>query len=94
MSAADRDPVVSELRTQIAELDRAIIEAVNRRLELVAVLKRHKADRGLPFLDPEREAWLLDRRAEANPGPLSEQGLRNFYAGLLELVKRELGEGS
>jgi chorismate mutase len=87
--AAD-DPVVNELREQIAELDRSIIASVNRRLELVARLKRHKEEQGLPFFDPEREAYLVSSQVEANPGPLSEKGLRRFYTGLLALVKREL----
>jgi hypothetical protein len=34
---------------------------------------------------------MLDDRARENGGPLSESGLRAFYAGLLALTKRELG---
>jgi chorismate mutase len=63
---------------------------VNARLELVGRLKRHKESRGIPFLDPDRERQLLDELAQANHGPLSPEGLRELYARLLELTKREV----
>jgi chorismate mutase len=85
------DPVIEALREQIAELDRKIVAGVNRRLELVAELKRYKEERGVPFFDPEREAYLIAKGAELNTGPLSDEGVRSFYAELLALVKRELG---
>jgi chorismate mutase len=84
------DPVVRDLRVEISELDRTIVEAVNARLELVARLKRYKASQGLPFLDPERERQLVEELARANSGPLSDQGLRDLVASLLELTKREV----
>ncbi|HEX3807614.1 MAG TPA: chorismate mutase [Gaiellaceae bacterium] len=83
--------VVSELRKQIDELDREIVVAVNRRLELVAALKRHKDEHGIAFVDPHREEQMLAERERENAGPLSVEGLRSFYAGLLALCKRELG---
>jgi chorismate mutase len=84
------DEVVRELRAEIADVDRAIVDAVNARLELVARLKRHKEERGIPFLDPDRERELVDELVDANRGPLTAEGLRELYAEILELVKREL----
>jgi chorismate mutase len=85
------DPVVRDLREQITELDRSILAAVNRRIELVARLKRHKDEHGIAFLDEGREERMLADRVAENEGPLSEGGLRTFYKELLALVKRELG---
>jgi chorismate mutase/prephenate dehydratase len=90
MSEPGLDPVVRDLRGEISEIDRAIVAAVNARLELVARLKRYKESQGLPFLDPERERQLVEDLARANAGPLSEEGLRELCAVLLELTKREV----
>ena len=88
------DPTVQHLRDEISELDRAILDAVNGRIELVAALRRHKQDVGLPFVDPDRERQLLADLASANSGPLSEEGLRELFGGLLDLTKREVaGDG-
>jgi chorismate mutase len=84
------DPRIDQLREQLSENDVTIVEAVNARLELVARLKRVKDERGIDFLDPAREEWLLQHLAEANPGPLSAEGLRELHAELLALTKREL----
>lgn len=81
---------MDELRARISATDREIIELVNRRLELVSELKRYKDEHGIAFLDPEREAALFEERARENSGPLSDEGLRAFYAELLALTKREL----
>lgn len=90
MSEPEQDPVVSELRERISELDRSIFAAVNRRLELVAQLKRHKDEQGYSFLDPGREAAMIAGQVAANPGPLSDEGVRAFYTELLALTKREV----
>lgn len=82
---------VDRFREQITEVDRVILEALNRRLELVAELRRYKEEHGIAFVDPEREARMVDDRVRDNPGPLSEDGLRAFYAELLAFTKRELG---
>ena len=85
------DEQLEALRARITELDRAIFELVNQRLELVRELKQVKDDHDLPFVDPARETAMIEQRVAENPGPLSADGLRSFYVGLLALVKRELG---
>lgn len=87
------DPTVQRLRAEISELDRAILDAVNGRIELVAALRRHKQEVGLPFLDRDRERQLLEDLASANGGPLSDEGLRELFAELLDLTKREVAGG-
>jgi chorismate mutase/prephenate dehydratase len=84
------DPVLHDLREQITALDSSLIAAVNRRLELVTQLKRHKDEHGIDFVDPERERWMFDHQSAANTGPLSDEGLRAFYTELLALTKREV----
>ena len=81
---------ISRFRDEISELDRKILDAVNARVELVAELKRYKEEHGLPFVDPDRERQLLDELVAANGGPLSDEGLRNLFREVLDLVKREV----
>jgi chorismate mutase len=90
MTEPSQDPVVRKLRDEISSTDRAILEAVNRRLELVAKLKAHKVSQGYALVDPSREDWILNHLTQANRGPLSAEGLKELYEALLELTKREV----
>jgi len=93
VNAPDRtDPAIGELRERLAANDLRILEAVNARLRLVSELKRVKEKLGVGFVDQAREEWLLAFLTQANEGPLSDEGLREFYSGLLALTKRELDE--
>jgi chorismate mutase len=87
---SENDPLIRQLREQISDNDRAIVDAINARLKLVARLKGYKESRGLSFVDPEREEWMLQYLARANRGPLSDKGLREIFDQLLDLTKREV----
>jgi chorismate mutase len=84
------DPLIRRLRERIADSDRAILDAMNARLALVAELKRHKQAAGLDFVDPEQEERLLVALEQANAGPLSAEGVRKLFAEILALTKREV----
>jgi len=84
------DDVVNRLREEITAIDRELIALVNRRIATVARLKRHKDEHGIVFVDPDREGRMVAERLQENDGPLSEAGLRAFYAELLALTKREV----
>ena len=85
------DPLIRQIREQISDTDRSIVDAINTRLKLVARLKRYKEERGLDFVDPEREEWMLSYLLRANRGPLSAEGLRELFTEILDLTKREVG---
>ena len=84
------DEILNKLREEITAIDREVVALVNRRIATVARLKRHKDEHGIAFVDPERETNMVAERVRKNDGPLSEAGLRAFYAELLALTKREL----
>jgi chorismate mutase len=84
------DPHVARVRREISDLDRALVELVNRRLKLVAQLKRYKEEHGIGFVDLAREEWMLQYLQRANGGPLSPEGLSRLYHELLALVKEEI----
>jgi chorismate mutase len=86
----EQDPLIRQLREQISDNDRALVEGINTRLKLVARLKSYKESRGLSFVDPEREEWMLQYLSRANRGPLSKEGLREIFEGILDLTKREI----
>jgi chorismate mutase len=87
------DPLIRQLRQQISDTDRAIVDAINTRLRLVARLKQYKESRGIGFLDPEREEWMLQYLQRANRGPLSRDGLQELFEEVLDLTKREVARG-
>ena len=86
----ESDPVIRQLREELSDNDVRIVEAINARLKLVARLKAVKEERGIGFLDPAREEWMLQYLTRANRGPLSPDGLGKIYAELLDLTKREV----
>jgi chorismate mutase len=87
---ASADPVVRQLREQISDTDAAIVQAINKRLQLVGRLKEYKASRGLEFVDLAREDWMVRYLSRSNRGPLSPEGLREIFEAILDLTKREV----
>src|SRR6476659_115438 len=78
------------LRSEISELDRRLLELLNRRLELVASVRDYKDSAGERWIDPEREAELVQVLVAANPGPLSERGVTSIFSAVLDVLKQEV----
>jgi chorismate mutase len=92
--SSSTDPFVKDVRREISDLDSALVELVNKRLRLVAKLKRYKEEHGIGFVDLAREEWMLRYLQRANRGPLSPGGLAELYHELLDLMKREVAKGA
>jgi chorismate mutase len=90
MSTIAQDEYVSRVRRDISDIDRQLVELVNKRLKLVAQLKRYKEEHGIGFVDLAREEWMLQYLSRMNRGPLSADGLSELYHELLDLTKREV----
>jgi chorismate mutase len=94
MEMSDSDPIIKQYREQISDNDLKILEAVNKRLQLVGKLKQYKEDKGIGFVDPVREDWIITYLARSNRGPLSREGLEKLFKSILVLTKEELTRSS
>jgi prephenate dehydrogenase len=80
---------LEQLRGEIEEVDRALLGALNRRLELVLRVNEYKRGTGTPLIDAEREATLVRELVDANAGPLSEAAVQAFFAAVLDVTKQD-----
>jgi prephenate dehydrogenase len=78
------------LREEIGALDRAVLEALNRRLDLVHRVNAHKKAAGAPLIDAERESELVKELQAANAGPLSAGAVQSVFAAVLDVMKQEV----
>jgi len=88
--APSEDPYVLKVRREISDVDNSLVALVNKRLKLVAQLKRYKDEHGIGFVDLAREEWMLQYLQRANSGPLSAEGLAELYHYVLDLTKSEV----
>ena len=58
------DPRLEDLRSRIEALDRALVEVIGKRHDLVIEVGQTKQELGLPVLDPQQEAKVVRRAAE------------------------------
>ena len=79
---------LSELRKQIDELDSRILDLINQRARCaqeVADVKTESLGEGEEaiFYRPEREAQVLTRIMESNPGPLSNEEIARLFREIM-----------
>lgn len=72
---------LSELRAQIDEIDQQILQLINRRANCALEVARTKMAEGETgsFYRPDREAQVLRRIKELNPGPLSDDTAAHLF---------------
>jgi prephenate dehydrogenase len=81
---------LEQLRSEITELDLRLLELLNRRLDVVAAVRDLKDAAGERWIDPEREADLLQALVETNAGPLSARGVTAIFSAVLDVLKEEV----
>jgi chorismate mutase len=91
------DSTLAEAREAIDCVDRELLVAFNRRLDLVRTLHEHKVATGLALRDPGREKGMIESLKRANEslkqtsgGSLSPAGVERFFGHILDLTRREL----
>ena len=90
-TSAERDAAAADLsrtRDIIDQLDRQIVDLLNRRAELGRQAGRAKALAGRRAVhDPEREREVLLRVAMANHGPLTQADLLSIYRRIVAATR-------
>ncbi len=88
---------LTELRDQIDEIDRELVELFKRRMNVSSKVAEYKRQTGMNVLDPSRERALLNKVSELS-GEEFEEYTRTLYASILELSRsyqhKKLGDTS
>jgi len=72
------------LRDRIDEIDRQLIELLNRRTSIVEEIGRIKHDAGLPVYEPRREDQVFENVTRHNTGPLTHDGVRRVFERIID----------
>jgi chorismate mutase/prephenate dehydratase len=72
---------LKKFREQIDRIDDEMLRLVNQRASLAQQIGHAK--HGSAVLRPEREAQVLQRMAESNPGPLSKEAIAQVYTEII-----------
>jgi chorismate mutase len=84
------DMSLDELRTEIEDIDREIVELVARRTYVADTIADVKADRGLPTTDESQEERVMERAAEnAERFEVDANLVKAVFRLLIELNKAE-----
>ena len=74
----------SEWRRKIDEIDRQLVELLNKRSKCAMEIGKIKKRRNLPAWQPEREAEILKHVVESNPGPLADAAIRRLFERIID----------
>ncbi|GAA3586599.1 MULTISPECIES: prephenate dehydratase [Marinobacter] len=84
---SDEQIRLGELRDQIDSLDQQIMDLVSARArcaqEVAEVKMAHNPGQDVFFYRPEREAQVLRRIKETNPGPLSDEEMARLFREIM-----------
>ncbi len=79
---------LKEFRDKIDDIDFEILVLMNKRLGIADSIAEIKSKLAQPaFYRPEREAQILRRLQEMNPGPLSEDDLELLYREIMAITR-------
>ena len=73
---------LKELRVQIDEIDRQMVELFDRRMRIAAGVAAYKKENGLPILDEKRENEVIER----NSAFVEDEVLKEYYIDYLKNV--------
>ena len=89
----DDDMTLDELREEIEEIDRGLVELMAQRTYVAETIARVKDEAGLPTTDEAQERLVMERASEnADRFDLDPDVIRDVFRLLIELNKDEQRE--
>ena len=78
---------IEEHRAKIDEIDKQIVELLNKRAGHSLVIRGLKPGANMGLYDPRREEEIFEKVDGFNNGPLYNENLREIYACILKVMK-------
>ena len=87
MTDQDALRLLKESRGKIDDIDRQLVELLNRRTRIVEDIGRAKEAAGLPVYEPNREEDVYRNVFSHNQGPLTCEALRGIYERIIDEMR-------
>ncbi len=78
---------LEKLREEIEEIDKKILELINKRALLALEIGKIKKENHLTLFDPLREKEILEKLKEINNGPLSYPAIANIFKDIISYIR-------
>ncbi len=77
------DEPLKKLREEIDEIDRSLLELLNKRAEIALKIGQIKRAKGLLFYDPVREKNIINNLVKINKGPFPDETIKSLFREIL-----------
>ncbi|MBO14751.1 chorismate mutase, partial [Herbaspirillum sp.] len=81
------DDKLLPLRQKIDAIDAQILDLLNQRARVAQEVGHVKAETNAPVFRPEREAQVLRRAADRNPGPLLGTDIQTIFREVMSACR-------
>jgi chorismate mutase/prephenate dehydratase len=81
------DDKLKPLREQIDAIDRQVLDLLSQRAKVAQQVGHVKAETNAPVFRPEREAQVLRKVADNNPGPLLAQDVQTIFREIMSACR-------
>lgn len=78
---------IEERRAKIDELDKQLIDLLNKRAEQSIAIRFLKPEAGMELYDPQREGAIFEKLEAYNKGPMHAEDVHEVYETLLKVMK-------
>lgn len=78
---------LKSLRNKIDDIDRNLVELLNKRAEVVMKIKKLKEKHDIPLYDAKREEDLMNQIIKYNKGPLYNDNIIQIFESILRNVQ-------
>lgn len=75
---------LDNFRRRIDECDKALVELINKRLNVCLEVGNFKAESGMEVRHPEREQEVIDRAVAHNGGPCPDEAVKKIFRLLID----------
>ena len=83
----DFNKKLDKYRKEIDEIDRSIVDFLNKRAKIVSEIKKMKVKSGVPLYNARREEKLMENIAKYNKGPLYNDNITQIFECILRNVQ-------
>jgi len=87
MTQAEAQALLADCRRKIDAIDVELRDLLNRRAGIVDDVVRAKEALAMPVYEAAREEEVLRKSTTGNPGPLSNQALRNIFEAIMQEMR-------